>query len=82
MFLRRAIKKIFGLLDVGSEDYTDGNVLRADGDSFESTPLSHDDITSVTSGQHHVKYSDSDAQDAINNDTDHGETAHHDFGTF
>lgn len=39
----------------------------------------HGDLTGVSSGDHHTKYTDSEAETAINNDADHGSTASHDY---
>lgn len=41
--------------------------------------IAHSDLGSISSDDHHSKYTDSDAETAINNDADHGSTASHDY---
>lgn len=61
----------------GDADTLDGN----DATAFASSGHSHahSELTSVGTDDHHAKYTDSEAQTAINNDTDHGSTASHNY---
>jgi hypothetical protein len=44
-----------------------------------STSVAHADLSSIGSSDHHSRYSDSEAVTAVNNDTDHGSTASHNY---
>jgi len=74
-----AVGILSDLGDVTNVDYTDGYVLRADGSKYVSTTLNHDDLTNVNSDDHHSRYTNSEAVTAINDDSDHGSTAQHDY---
>jgi hypothetical protein len=62
------------LIDVTYDDAND--VLDF---SVNETNISHNNIADVSSSDHHAKYTDSEAVTAINNDTDHGSTASHNY---
>lgn len=71
------------LSDVSSVSYTDGYVLRANGSGYYvSGQLKHIDLTNVNSNDHHEPYTDSDALNIINTDSDHATSAPHDFGNW
>ncbi len=50
------VSQLSDLSDVGSIDYTAGNVLRADGTDFDAAVLQHSDLDGVGSSDHHTKY--------------------------
>jgi len=60
-----------------------GNALTQSGETFDvdESAISHDNISGVSSSDHHTRYSDSEAISAVNNDTDHGSTANHNYYT-
>lgn len=71
--------KLFSLADVGgSEDYTDGNTLRANGTEFVSARLEAEDIdTDTTNFDGNLSVSDDTVQKALETLDDHS----HDYST-
>lgn len=62
---------------------TSGQVPQSDGAAVSWATLAAADISDVSADSvadaHHAKYTNSDAQSAINNDADHGSTAPHNY---
>ena len=53
----------------------EGNAVSLGG----STSVNHNDLSTISSDDHHSKYTDGEAITAINNDADHGSTASHNY---
>lgn len=72
-----------GANEVVLTDADEAGDMRAstyDPQNVSADAFSHDNMTDIESDQHHSRYTDDEAQTAINNDVDHGQTAPHDFG--
>lgn len=67
--------------DVGLDNVENIALSNADwGDiGISKTDIAHSDLQNISSNDHHSKYTDSEAINAINNDSDHGSTASHDY---